>query len=771
MRFLYTLCISFLFTASFSQNIKHCLVVKTNKVLSVSRQISLLNNPSVTTISRLYDKVTTSAIKLKSGNKVDSDFLECYFNYCFEDSISRKSFLEKANKVDWINLAYIPSENKIVQPPTVPIYTQINHNTSPTGVDAKFAWGQPGGLGDGVRFLDIEFAANFNHKDLVNKGIQVANNARKPYGVWEDHGTASLGIVFSEHNSFGTKGIAPNVEAYFSYPCANTSCSSWSYAIAILDAIKVLNAGDVMLLEIQNNATVGGVSTLVPVEYYPAEYDAIKLASDMGIIVVEAAGNGANNLDSTIFNRRFDKSFRSSGAILVGAGIGSTRKLGSSNYGSRVDLFGDGTFVTSTGYGDIYDEDGKDLHYTGAFNGTSSGSAIVAGAICSMQGLYYAKFGKKLNATEMRDLLYSTGVSTLDTNDRIGRMPNLREAYLSLLGTDTLQTAEPLFSIKGGFRLNAGLKLYISHADSTINIYYTIDGSTPTVNSPIFTDTITIDSNTVVSAIDKADNKLSSNVVDENYTFSAQTSPPVFNIKSGVYSDSVEVIISHEKSGVSILYTLDGSIPTFSSPVYTKSLIFKDSVYTIKAVAFNFFERLSEVIEHTYYITNDSSELPVFSHQEGTYNKPFNLFIAGGNNKTEIYYSIDSLLEFPNGTLLLDSILIDTSKVIFAYAKEKGMHPSKIVRYEFELDSITSVNQIAWFDFSIYPNPASDKLTVNLSQKGIFKIISVNGQVLLAEDLDKGKNEIDITSLQNGLYNCILLFEKGVQTGKFSIVE
>ena len=59
-------------------------------------------------------------------------------------------------------------------------------------------------------------------------------------------------------------------------------------------------------------------------EYWQANFDAIKTATANGKIVVEAAGNGSMNLDNSIYKNLFNRSYRDSGAILVGAGTSST---------------------------------------------------------------------------------------------------------------------------------------------------------------------------------------------------------------------------------------------------------------------------------------------------------------------------------------------------------------------------------------------------------------------------------------------------------------
>ena len=66
-------------------------------------------------------------------------------------------------------------------------------------------------------------------------------------------------------------------------------------------------------------------------EYWQANFDVIRNATAKGIIVVEGAGNGTMNLDSSIYDGRFDRNVRDSGAIMVGdAGpdVGVARRAG-----------------------------------------------------------------------------------------------------------------------------------------------------------------------------------------------------------------------------------------------------------------------------------------------------------------------------------------------------------------------------------------------------------------------------------------------------------
>jgi len=142
-------------------------------------------------------------------------------------------------------------------------------------------------------------------------------------------------------------------------------------ADALLAAVAANPRPHVVLIEVQIGAL------LLPVETDPANFDAIRVAVGSGIVVVQAGGNGSNNLDAwtdgagkQILNRN-SADFMDSGAILVGAGTAASphNRESFSNFGSRVDCYGWGDSIVSSGYGDLAGSGNTSYTYT--FGGTS----------------------------------------------------------------------------------------------------------------------------------------------------------------------------------------------------------------------------------------------------------------------------------------------------------------------------------------------------------------------------------------------------------------
>jgi serine protease len=315
-------------------------------------------------------------------------------------------------------------------PPVNPADDPRNANqgyqdAAPNGIDARYAWGFAGGDGSGIGFVDMEQGWNLNHEDLVGAGITLISGINSAFFF---HGTSVLGEVLMVDNTVGGVGIAP--AAAGRVISQYRTGGSYNTVDAILDAVAHMAFGDVLLLEAQEYDPVSG-QYLWPVEIVDATYDAIRLATALGIVVVEAGCNGSYDLDAyanasgkKIFNRA-SADFRDSGAIMVGAGSSTAphARLLFSNHGSRIDCYGWGESVDTTSTNSTGTDN---TLYTSGFNGTSSASPIVVGAALVVQGLAQASLGYRFSPRELRAILTTNGTPSANpVNDRIGVMPDL----------------------------------------------------------------------------------------------------------------------------------------------------------------------------------------------------------------------------------------------------------------------------------------------------------------------------------------------------------
>jgi hypothetical protein len=382
-------------------------------------------------------------------------------------------------------------------------------NPAPQGIDAFYAWTKNGGKGKDVNIIDLEWGWRFTHEDLTQNQGGVVSGLNSTN---DNHRTAVIGEIGGDQNSIGITGICPDAVV------SAVSFTNQPTAKAIRQAANRLRSGDIMLLEVHR---AGPRYTFQPrddqkgyvaIEWWPDDYAAIKYATDKGVIVVEAAGNGRENLDDAIYDTNpappygpfpswwknpYKRNPLDSQAIIVGAGApppgthgrshGPDRsRLGFSNYGSCVDAQGWGREVTSTGYGDLQGGSDRDYWYTDTFSGTSSASPIVVGAVGCIQGINRANSKILLTPTTARKILRETGSPQQGalgrlSSQRIGNRPNLRElidgrgrdcfiataVYGSRLAPDVQYLRE--------FRDNALLKSgYKTAFEGLLDLYYRV---------------------------------------------------------------------------------------------------------------------------------------------------------------------------------------------------------------------------------------------------------------------------------------------------------
>lgn len=386
-----------------------------------------------------------------------------------EDAEKIAHTLERFPEVEYVSLmSSTPIEPPfakafVATPDLESLQTYLNDNP---GINAKYAWSR-GITGQNIRVRDVEYGFYKTHEMLANQNsIQLEPGYSPNSGLsgnnYRDHGTAVVSILGSVKDNIGLSGAAYNASEIKGY--MEWTTVGYNRAAAVSRSINASQAGDIILYEMQTGGKDG--------QYCPAEYDSViwdltKAATDSGIIIIAAAGNGNQNLDDPFYASYMARG--NSGAIIVGAGSPNTThsKLSFSTYGNRVDVQGWGSNVLAAGYGSYQKYDNDNNRTYNYFSGTSSATPVVASAAILIQSFYRQTTGQYLSPAAMKNLLISTGIPQggTVTGQKIGPFPNVKNAILQLEGNSLLAVK------KAELPLPLEIKIYPNPVTSSIAIH------------------------------------------------------------------------------------------------------------------------------------------------------------------------------------------------------------------------------------------------------------------------------------------------------------
>lgn len=312
-------------------------------------------------------------------------------------------------------------------------------------------------------------------------------------------------------------------------------------------------------------------------------------------------------------------------------------------------------------------------------------------------------------------------------------------------GGGTPKVKTPKILPTGG-EVEKGTEVTITCATEGATIHYTIDGSTPTAESPVYSSAITINSTTTVKAMATKTDMKNSSVATVKYIVNVPTvAKPVLAPAGGEVEVGTTVTITCATDGATIHYTTDGIAPTADSPTYTDPITI-NSTTTVKAIGVKEDYADSAVATGNYTVNVPTVAKPVISPAAGEVDSGTEVTITCATDGAEIHYTVDGSNPTSSSPVYSTPIEITAATTVKAIGIKTDMADSavasasytiKLYRYNgmwnmhddgtgdtdpdyiITLDNIdTLITGLSWFEDNVYNTQADSKLAATTKSLG-----------------------------------------------------
>ncbi len=258
--------------------------------------------------------------------------------------------------------------------------------------------------------------------------------------------------------------------------------------------------------------------------------------------------------------------------------------------------------------------------------------------------------------------------------------------------TSSNGTATPSFS-PGGGSYNTSQTVTISDTTPGAVLYCTTDGTTPTDTSPQCSQPTTVFKTEFLQAIAVAPGKSPSAVGSAGYTIDLNAAAtPTFLPAGGTYTSTQTVTIADATAGANIYYTVDGTVPTAASMLYTGPVIVSKT-QTLSAIAvasgFN-----NSGVASAVFVINPLTATPTFSPAAGTYPSTQMVSLSDATSGASIYYTVDGSVPTAASTLYAGPISVAQTETVNAIAVANGFGASAVASASYIITAPSAVTPV-----------------------------------------------------------------------------
>jgi len=195
---------------------------------------------------------------------------------------------------------------------------------------------------------------------------------------------------------------------------------------------------------------------------------------------------------------------------------------------------------------------------------------------------------------------------------------------------------------------------------------------------------------------------------------------PTFSPAPGTYRTPQSIAISDSLTGARIYYTLDGSLPTTSSPVYAAPIQLSTST-SIYAMATHAGYPRSSVVLASYSIVLPTAPSPTFSPTPSTFSSPQSVALANTAN-LPMYYTTDGSTPTASSTPYSTPIPVTKNTTINAITAAYGYNTSAVSTGNYFIQAPAPMFSLASGTYS-----STQNVTISSTISGATVYYTTNG--------------------------------------------
>ena len=257
--------------------------------------------------------------------------------------------------------------------------------------------------------------------------------------------------------------------------------------------------------------------------------------------------------------------------------------------------------------------------------------------------------------------------------------PSMGDSFLAISGQLVIQppVAIPALSPATPGPFENSVQVTITCATIDAEIRYTTDGSPPTFTSTLYQAPFVLTKTNMVVQAKAFAPHMSPSEVAISEPFVLEASEVTFTPDGGVFVDNVQVALASATPGAAIHYTLDGTEPSNTSPIYIGSFSVGVTDLVVKAIAIHAHLQPSSVVDSAGFTVKASS--PVLDPTQGAFTAEALIKVTSGTSGSEIRCTLDGSEPTADTPVVPSPVSVtQTGSVVRCVATRQGLTVSDI---------------------------------------------------------------------------------------------